>query len=93
MTLRSVCSGRSDGSKSTGTVYESSGVLADGALERPSTTDGQTDVDSDSDEQETSRGEQCHHMDVTPDAAAAHWSDTVASTSADHQPHGSTVGF
>ena len=54
-------------------------------------TDGQTDVDRGSDEHETSRHEQYHHTDVTPDAAAVRWTDIVASTSTDHHPHDSTV--
>ena len=92
ITLRSVCSGRSDDSYSTNSVHESSGVRVDGALERPSTTDGQTSVDRSGDEQETSRQEQLHHTDLTPDMAAARWADTAASTSTDHQSHDSTVG-
>jgi hypothetical protein len=67
-------------------------VEADGTLERPSTTDGQTDFDRGSDEQETSRPEQYHHMDSTPDVAAERWTDTAVSTSTDHEPHDSTVG-
>ena len=67
-------------------------VQTDVTLERPSTTDGQRDDDRDSDEHETSRQEQCHHTDSTPDAAAASWPDTAASTFTDHQPHDSTVG-
>ena len=54
-------------------------------------TDGQTDVDRGSDEHETSRQEQHHHTDPTPEVAAACWTDTVASTSTYHQPHDSTV--
>ena len=61
-------------------------------LERPSTTDGQTDVDSGSHEQHTSRQQQNHHTDATPDAAVARWTDTAASTFTDHHPHDSTVG-
>jgi hypothetical protein len=67
-------------------------VLVDVTLERPSTTDGQTDVDRSSDEQHTSRQEQHHHTDSTPGSAAARWADTAASTSAAHQPRDSTVG-
>ena len=55
-------------------------------------TDGQKDVDCGSDEQETSRREQHNHTDATPDAAAARWTVTAASTSTEHQPHDSTVG-
>ena len=55
-------------------------------------TDGQTDVDLGSVEQETSRREQHNHTDATPDAAAARRTDTAASMSTDHQPHDSTVG-
>jgi hypothetical protein len=66
-------------------------VQADVTLEHPSTTDGQKDVDSCSDEHEASRQEQYHHTDVTPDAAAVHWTDTATSTSTYHQPHDSTV--
>ena len=66
-------------------------MVADGTVERPSTTDGQTDVDRSSDEQHTSRQEQHHHTDRTPDMAAARWIDKAASTSTDHQPHDSTV--
>ena len=54
-------------------------------------TDGQTDVDRGSDEHETSRHEQYHHTDVTPDAAAVRWADTEVSTSMNRQPHDSTV--
>ena len=92
MTLRSVCSGSSDESKSTSVVHESPGVQTDDTLEGRSTTHGQTDVDHDSDEDETSRQEQYHETDPKPDAAAARWTDKVASTSTDHQPHDSTVG-
>ena len=66
-------------------------MLADVTLERPSTTDGQTDVDRGSGEQETSRREQCYHTDPALDMAAARWADTAASTSTDHQSHDSTV--
>ena len=66
-------------------------VQADVTLERPPTTDGQTDVDHCSDVQETSRQEQYHHTDSTPDVTAARWTDTAASTSTDHEPHDSTV--
>ena len=62
-----------------------------GTLERPSTTDGQTDVDRDSDEEETSRHEQHHHTDATLEMTTACWTDTAASTSTDRQPHDSTV--
>ena len=79
MTLRSVCSGRSDDSKSTSRVHESSGVQVDGTLERPPTTDGQTDVDRGSDEHEASRQEQYHHTELTPDVAAVRWTDTATS--------------
>ena len=72
-------------------MREPSGVQVDGTLERPSTTDGQTDVDGDSDEQETSIQEQLHHTDTTPDMAAARWTDTAAFTSTDHQLHDSTM--
>ena len=73
-------------------MHELSGVQAEVTLERPSTIDGQTDVDRGSDEQGTSRQEQYHHTDVTPDAAAARWTDTAASTSTDRQLHDCTVG-
>ena len=66
-------------------------MQVDVTLERPSTTDGQTDVDRGSGEQETSRQEQHHHTDPTTDTVAACWADTVASTSTDHQAHDSTV--
>ena len=46
-------------------------MQVDATVERPSTTDGQTDVDRGSDGIETPRHEQYHHTDVTPDAAAA----------------------
>ena len=92
MTLRSVCSGSSDESKSTSVVHESPGVQTDDSLEGRSTTHGQTDVvDHDSDEEETSIQEQNHDTDLTPDAAAASWPDTATSTSTDYQPHDSTV--
>jgi hypothetical protein len=67
-------------------------VVADGTVARPSTTNGQTDVDRGSDEHETSRQEQHHHTDPTPDVAAACWTDPAASTSTDHRPYDSTVG-
>ena len=67
-------------------------MQVDGTLERPSTTDGQSDVDRGSDEQETSRQRQYHDTDSTLDAVAARWTDTPASTSTDHQPRDSTVG-
>ena len=67
-------------------------VQADVMLERPSTTDGQTDVDRGSGEQETSRHEQDHDTDPTPDATAAPWTGTAASTFTAHQLHDSTVG-
>ena len=67
-------------------------VQADVTLEHPSTTDGQKDVDSCSDEHVASRQEQCHHTELTPDVAAASWPDTAASMSTDHQLHDSTVG-
>jgi hypothetical protein len=67
-------------------------VQVECTLERPSTTDGQADVDRGSDVQETSRQEQYHHTHVTPDMAAVRWTDTGASTSTDHQAHDSTVG-
>jgi hypothetical protein len=54
-------------------------------------TDGQTDVDSGSVECGTSRQEQDHDADSTPDMAAERWTETTASTSTDHQPHDSTV--
>ena len=66
-------------------------VQTDVTLDRPSTTDGQTDVDRGSDEQETSRHEQHHDMDTTLDMAAARWTGTPASTPTDHQPHDSMV--
>jgi hypothetical protein len=72
-------------------MRESTGVHIDGTLDRPSTTDGQTDFDRGSDEQETSRQEQHLHTYSTPDMAAARRTDTAASTSTDHQPHDSTV--
>ena len=62
-----------------------------GTLERPSTTDGQTDVDCGTDKQETSRQEQFHHADATLGAAAARWTDTAASTFTEHQPHDNTA--
>ena len=92
MTLRPVCSGRSDDSLPTSNVHESSWVQADVSLERPSTTDRQTHVDRSSDEHKTWRQEQRHHIDPTPDVAAARWTGTAASTSTDHQAHDSTVG-
>ena len=55
-------------------------------------TNGRTDVDRGSGEQETSRREQYHYTDPTPVAAAARWTDTAASTSTEGQPHDSTVG-
>ena len=64
----------------------------DGTVERPSTTDGQTDGDSGSDKHETSIQEQHHHTDPTPDVAAERWTDAPASTSTDCQPHDSTAG-
>jgi hypothetical protein len=67
-------------------------VQADVTLEHPSTTDGQKDVDSCSDEHEASRQEQNHHTDPTPDVVAARWTDAAASTSTDLQSHDSTVG-
>jgi hypothetical protein len=67
-------------------------VYADGTLERPSTTDGQTDVDYAVDEQETSTHEQHHDTDPALDMAAARWTDTAASTFTDLQRHDSTVG-
>jgi hypothetical protein len=67
-------------------------VQADVTLERPSTTDGQTDVDRGSDEHETSRQEQYHHTNPTPDVAAVRWTATAASTSTDHQLHDDPVG-
>ena len=91
MTLKTVCSCWSGETYSISNVHEPSGVRADVTLERPSTTDGQTDVDRGSDEQETSRREQCHNTDPALDMAAARWTDTVASTSTDHQPHDSRV--
>ena len=51
-------------------MHESAGVQVDGTLEPPSTTDGQTDVDRGSDEQETTRQEQHHDTDATPDTVA-----------------------
>ena len=66
-------------------------IHVDVTLERQSTTDGQTDVDRDSDEHETSRQEQFHHADATLGAAAVRWTDTAASTFTDHKPHDSTV--
>ena len=66
-------------------------MQVDVTLERPSTTDGQTEVDGDSDEQETSIQEQLHHTDTTPDMAAARWTVTAASTATDLQSHASTV--
>ena len=65
-------------------------MLADVTLERPSTTDGQTDVDRGSDEQGTTALYQYNHTDPTPDAAAARWTDTAESTSTDLQSHDST---
>ena len=53
----------------------------DVALERTSTTDGKTDVDRGSDEQDTSRQERHHQTDPTRDAAVARWTGTPASTS------------
>jgi hypothetical protein len=76
-----MCSGRSDDIHSTSRVHESSGVQVECTLERPSTTDGQTDVELGSDEQEMSRQEQHDHSDPTLDVAAVCWTDTVASTS------------
>jgi hypothetical protein len=73
-------------------VLESSWVKADGTLERPSTTDGQTDDGRDSDEHKTWRQERLHQTDPTCDVAAVRWTDAVASTSTDHQPRDSTVG-
>ena len=67
-------------------------VQADVTLEHPSTTDGQKDVDSCSDEHEASRQEQYHHTELTPDVAAVRWTDTAASMSTDHQLHDSAVG-
>jgi hypothetical protein len=61
-------------------------------LERPSTTDGQTDVDRGSDERDTSRQKQHHHTYPSPDTAPARWTDTVVSTSSDLELHDSTVG-
>ena len=72
-------------------VRESSGVQVDNTLERPSTTNGQTDVDHSSDEHETQRQEQLRHPDPTSDATAARWIDKAASTSMEHQPHDSTL--
>jgi hypothetical protein len=66
-------------------------VQAGVTLERPSTIAGQTDVDRGSDGHGTSRQEQYHHMDATPDTAAARWTDRTASTSTDLQLHDSTV--
>ena len=66
-------------------------MQVDVTLERPSTTDGQTDVDSGSHEHHTSRRQQNHHTDATPDAVVARWTDTAASTFTDHQPHAGTV--
>jgi hypothetical protein len=66
-------------------------VQTDDTLERPSTSDGQTDVDRGSDEQETSRQEQHHDADPTSTVAGASWIDTAASTSIEHQPHDSTL--
>jgi hypothetical protein len=91
MTLRPVLSGRSADSQSISSVHESSGVQVDVTLGRPSTTDGQKDVDRCSDEQATSRQERHHHTEATLDAAAERWTDTTASTSTDHQPHDSTA--
>ena len=71
---------------------KSAGVQVHGTLERPSTSDGQTDADYSSDELDTARQEQYHHSDPTPDVAAARWTDTAASPSTDHQPHDSTAG-
>ena len=62
-------------------------MQVDATLERPSMTVGQTDVDRCSEEQETSRLEQHHDTDPTPDAAAVRWTDTAASMSTNHQPH------
>ena len=67
-------------------------MQGDGTLERPSTTNGQTDVDRGSDERHTSRQEQYRDTDSTPDTAAERWTDTAAPTSTDLQPHDSTVG-
>ena len=67
-------------------------MLVDVTLERPSTTDGQTDVDRGSDEHGTSRQEQYHHMNATSDLTAARLTDTAATTSMSHQSHGSTAG-
>ena len=67
-------------------------MLADVTLERPSTTDGQTDVDRGCDGIETSRQEQQHHTEPTPNAAAERLTDTAASMSTYHQLHDSTVG-
>ena len=66
-------------------------MLVDGTLERPSTTDGQTDVDRGSDERDASRQKQHHHTYPSPDTAAARWTDTAESTPMAHQPHDSTV--
>jgi hypothetical protein len=66
-------------------------VQADVVLERPSTTDGQTDADRGSEKHETTRQKEHHHTDRTTDTAAVHWTDTAASTSTDHQPHANTV--
>ena len=73
-------------------MHESSGVQADVTLERPSTTDGHTDVGRGNDEQETWRQEHYHHTDPTPDAVAARWTETAACTCTDHQPRDITVG-
>ena len=67
------------------------GVVADGTVERPSTTDERTDVDRGSDEHATSREEQHHDTNPTSEAAAARSTDTVASTFTYHQPHDSRV--
>ena len=67
-------------------------IHVDVTLERQSTTDGQTDVDRDSDEHETSRQEQHHRTESTLDMTAVRWTNTSAPTSTDHQPHDSTAG-
>ena len=66
-------------------------MQGDGTLQRPSTTDGQTDVDRGSDEHKTSRQGQHHDTDPTPGVVAARWTNTAASFSTYHQPRDSTV--
>ena len=66
-------------------------MWVDGKFERPSTIDGQTDVDRGSEENESSRQEQHHHTDSTSGTTVERWTDAAASTFTDHQPRDSTV--